>query len=80
MGNNCHAVAVRLLKYLKNDNQPAQVELAAQQVATAMTKAQCSLVALRPLPCDIVAAGWGQRKVEVAAKKQKKVTINRRCG
>jgi len=31
------------------------------------------------LPCDIVAAGSGQHKVEVAERKKKKVTINRRC-
>jgi len=39
MGNNCHAVAVSLLKYQKTNNQPAQAELAAvQQVVTAITK------------------------------------------
>ncbi len=31
------------------------------------------------LPCNIVAAGRGQHKVEVVAKKRKKA-INRRCG
>ncbi len=56
------------------------MELAVQQVVTAMTKAQCSLVALRQLPCNIVTAGRGQCKVEVVRKKRKKVTINRRCG
>jgi len=30
------------------------------------------VVAWQPLPCDIVAAGRGQRKVEVSAKKKKK--------
>ena len=38
------------------------------------------MVAWRQLPCDIVVAGSGLRKVKVAAKKRKKVTINRRCG
>jgi len=36
------------------------------------------MVAWRPLPSDIVAADRGQRKVD-GGKKQKKVTINRRC-
>jgi len=36
MGNNCCTVTVTLLKDLKGDNQPAQVELVAlQQVVTA---------------------------------------------
>jgi len=40
------------------------------------------MVAWRPLPCDIVAAGSGQCKVEVevVAIKRKKVTINWMCG
>jgi len=54
------------------------VELAAvQQVVTAMTKAQCSLVALWQLPCDIVMAGSTKWKWH---QKRKRVTINQRCG
>ena len=71
MGNNCHAVAVRLLKYLKNNNQPAHVELAVQQVVTAMMKAQCSLVALWQLPCNIITAGRGNAKWKWQGKKKK---------
>ncbi len=45
MGNNCHAVTVMLLKYLKGDNQPSQVELVAvQQAVTAMTRCSAALV------------------------------------
>jgi len=48
------------------------VELAAvQQVVTAITKAQCSLVALRQLPCNIIAAGSGQRKVWIWRQKKR---------
>jgi len=36
MGNNCCTVTVTLLKHLKGDNQPAQVEMVTlQQAATA---------------------------------------------
>ncbi len=45
MGNNCHAVTIMLLKYLKGDNQPSQVELVVvQQAVTAMTRCSTALV------------------------------------